>query len=159
MFGTSILLAGFAVGAVVALLGQPRRVAQQLVGLGEGFMVPLFFVLLGAKLDLGALFHSRNDMMLAAALATVAIVIHVGAALVWKLPIGAGLLASAQLGVPSAVVSIGLASGQLTPAQGAAVMASVLATLGACAVGSVLLGRGGLVRDAVAPVEAAGSAA
>ena len=158
-FGTSILLAGFAVGAVVALLGQPRRVAQQLVGVGEGFMVPLFFVLLGAKLDLSALFHSRDDMVLAAALAAVAIVIHVGAGLLWKLPIGAGLLASAQLGVPSAVVSIGLASGQLTPAQGAAVMASVLVTLGACAVGSVLLGSGGLVRDAVAPAEPAGSAA
>ncbi len=42
-FGTSILIAGFAVGAVVAVLGEPRRVAEQLVGIGEGFAIPLFF--------------------------------------------------------------------------------------------------------------------
>ena len=48
-FGTSILIAGFTVGAIVALLGEPRRVAQQLVGLGEGFAIPLFFVHLGAQ--------------------------------------------------------------------------------------------------------------
>lgn len=62
---------------------------------------------------------------------------------------------SAQLGVPSAVVSIGLATNQLTAAQGAAVMASLLATLGACAVGGALLGQSGPRTDASAPVASA----
>nr|MDP9464518.1 cation:proton antiporter [Actinomycetota bacterium] len=151
-FGTSILIAGFAVGTVVALLGQPRRVAQQLVGIGEGFAIPLFFVHLGAQLDLGALLRSPRALGLAAALAAVAISIHVIAVLVWRLPLGMGLLASAQLGVPAAVVSIGLATNQLTAAQGAAVMASLLVTLGACAVGGAMLGHGGSLTDASAPV-------
>jgi Kef-type K+ transport system membrane component KefB len=154
-FGTSILIAGFVVGAVVAILGQPRRVAQQLVGVGEGFAIPLFFVHLGAQLDFGALLGSPRALELGGALAGVAIAIHVAAALAWRLPLGMGLLGSAQLGVPAAVVSIGLATNQLTAAQGAAVMASLVVTLGACAAGGAMLGRGGPLTDASAPLERA----
>jgi len=147
-FGASILIAGFAVGAVVALLGEPRRVAQQLVGIGEGFAIPLFFVHLGAQIDLGAMLESPRALALAAVLAGVAVAIHLLAALVWRLPVTMGLVASAQLGVPAAVVSIGLATKQLTAAQGAAVMAALLVSLGACAVGGALLGQGPLTSSA-----------
>ena len=151
-FGTSILIAGFAVGTVVALLGEPRRVAQQLVGIGEGFAVPVFFVHLGTQIDLGALLHSSRALALAGAVASVGIAIHLVAALIWRLPIGMGFLASAQIGVPAAVVSIGLATGQLTPAQGAALMAALLVSLGACAAGGVIIGQGPPLTDASAPV-------
>ncbi|MFM2071913.1 MAG: hypothetical protein RLZZ623_2176, partial [Actinomycetota bacterium] len=151
----SVLIAGFAVGGVVAILGEPRRVAQQLVGIGEGFLVPLFFVHLGTQLELGALFRSPRSIGLAGVIAGVAIVIHVVSAVVWRLPIGFGLVASAQLGVPAAVVSIGLSTRQLSPAQGSAVMAAVLVTLAACAVGGAKLGHRGALTDAVAPVDVA----
>jgi Kef-type K+ transport system membrane component KefB len=152
-FGTSILIAGFTVGAVVALLGEPRRVALQLVGIGEGFAIPLFFVLLGAQIDVGALLSSRKALALAGVLAAVGISIHVGAALVWRLPVAMGLVASAQLGVPAAVVAIGLATNQLTAAQGAAVMVAALLTLAACAAGDALLGLSRPLTDASAPIE------
>jgi Kef-type K+ transport system membrane component KefB len=153
-FGTSILIAGFAVGTVVALLGEPRRVAQQLVGIGEGFAIPVFFVHLGTQIDLGALVDSPRALALCGAIAAAAIAIHVGAAIIWRLPIGLGLVASAQLGVPAAVVSIGLATNQLTAAQGAAVMASLLVTLGACAIGGTMVGHRGGLTDASAPTRA-----
>ncbi len=151
-FGTSILIAGFAVGTVVALLGEPRRVAQQLVGIGEGFAIPLFFVHLGAQIDLRALLHSSRSLWLAASIAGVAIAIHLIAAIVWRLPVAMGLVGSAQLGVPAAVVSIGLATEQITAAQGAAVMMALLVTLGACAAGGAMLGHTGSLTDASAPV-------
>jgi len=151
-FGTSILIAGFTVGAVVALLGEPRRVAQQLVGIGEGFAIPLFFVHLGAQIDLGALAGSTRAIALAVSLSLVAILVHVAVGTASRLPLSMSLVASAQLGVPASVVSIGLATDQLTAAQGAAVMASMLVTLGACAAGSTLLGRRGPLTDASAPV-------
>ena len=47
----SIMLAGFAFGLVVAAIGEPRRLAKQLFALTEGFLGPLFFVWLGASLD------------------------------------------------------------------------------------------------------------
>ena len=152
-FGTSILIAGFAVGSVVAFLGEPRRVALQLVGIGEGFAIPLFFVHLGAQIDVRALLHTPKALILAGMLAAVAIAVHVVAALVWRLPVAMGFVASAQLGVPAAVVSIGLATNQLTAAQGAAVMVAALLTLAACAVGDALLGPARPLTDASAPIE------
>ena len=47
----SIMLAGFALGLVIALVGEPRRLARQLFGITEGFFSPLFFVWLGASLQ------------------------------------------------------------------------------------------------------------
>ncbi|MEY2583426.1 MAG: hypothetical protein QOE09_3275 [Ilumatobacteraceae bacterium] len=151
-FGTSILIAGFAVGVVVALLGESQRVAQQLVGIGEGFAIPLFFVHLGAQLDLGALFESPRALLLGGALSSLAIAIHIVAGALWRLPPSMGLMASAQLGVPASVVSIGLATHQLTGAQGAAVMASMLVTLAACALGAAVLGYHEPLTDASVPV-------
>ena len=94
-----------------------------------------------------------RTLALAGTLAVVAVTIHVVAALVWRLPAAVGLVASAQLGVPAAVVAIGLASNQLTAAQGAAVMAAALMTLAACAVGDAWLGPARPLTDASAPIE------
>ncbi|MEY2583616.1 MAG: hypothetical protein QOE09_3465, partial [Ilumatobacteraceae bacterium] len=138
-FGTSILVAGFAVGVVVALLGEPERVAQQLVGVGEGFAIPMFFVHLGTQLDIGALFASPPALVLGATLSGLAVAIHMISGAVWRLPLSMGLMASAQLGVPASVVSIGLATKQLTAAQGAAVMGSFLVTLVVFARGAAAL--------------------
>ncbi len=150
-FGTSILIAGFAVGVVVALLGEPQRVAQQLVGVGEGFAIPMFFVHLGTQLDLGALFASPPALVLGATLSGLAVAIHMISGAVWRLPLSMGLMASAQLGVPASIVSIGLATKQLTAAQGAAVMGSLLVTLVACALGAAAL-RHRTLTEASAPV-------
>ena len=119
--GTSVLLAGFVVGVMLATMGEPRRLAWQLIGVGEGFLVPLFFVLLGAKLDVRHLFERREDVLLAVAVVIGALVVHVVAARVARLPWSLGLLATAQVGVPAAVVNIGLATKFLTPGQGAAI--------------------------------------
>jgi Kef-type K+ transport system membrane component KefB len=148
---TSVLIAGFCAGAVLALSGEPRRLAQQLIGLGEGFLIPIFFVTLGAKLQLAALFGSRANLILAVVIAAGATAVHVLVALAFRLPVGAGLLATAQLGVPSAVASIGLATGVLTPGQAAAVLTAVLASLVACSVGAALLGHRAPIGDHTAP--------
>jgi Kef-type K+ transport system membrane component KefB len=44
-------LAGFALGLVISATGEPRRLARQLFGITEGFFAPLFFVWLGASLQ------------------------------------------------------------------------------------------------------------
>jgi Kef-type K+ transport system membrane component KefB len=157
---TSVLIAGFAAGTVLALLGEPRRLSWQLIGLGEGFLIPLFFVTLGAKLDLHALVTQRANLELAAALSVGAVAVHVLAARLLRLPLGTGLLASAQLGVPSAVATLGLSTGLLQPGQAAAVLAAALVSLAACAAGASMLGHvngiGGYGAPAVDASPAAG---
>jgi Kef-type K+ transport system membrane component KefB len=140
-FDTSVLIAGFAAGMIVALAGEPRRLSQQLVGLAEGFFVPLFFVTLGARLNFRTLASSQSDVVLAVVLVCAVVACHLAIAVVMRMPWPAGLLASAQLGLPAGVVSLGLSAGLLTPGQGAAIVASAVATLGASSAGAALLQR------------------
>jgi Kef-type K+ transport system membrane component KefB len=139
-YDTSVLIAGFACGIVISAVGQPRRVADQLIGLGEGFFVPLFFVVLGARIDLRALVHSREDLGLFAALAIATTLVPVVAAMITRLPYTSGLLAGAAFGVPSAIASIGLAAKVLEPGQAAAVVGAAVVSLAATSLGAIRLG-------------------
>jgi Kef-type K+ transport system membrane component KefB len=140
-FGTSILLAGFAAGVVVTLLDEPRRVAQQLIGIGEGFFVPLFFTALGARLDLGAFIHEPRTVVLAVGLLVGTTIVHVAVAALWRLPLATGLLATAQLGVPAALASVGLTVHALDVGQASAVMAAAVGSLIVCAIGGAMMGN------------------
>jgi Kef-type K+ transport system membrane component KefB len=139
--GASVLIAGFTAGAVLAGVGEPRRLAQQLVGVAEGFLVPLFFVTLGARLEFGALLGSDKALLLLVGLVVAATTVHVLVAVVLRRPAAVGLLATAALGVPSAVVSIGLAQGVLDAGQAAAIVSAVLATIAVSAAGGAILSR------------------
>lgn len=124
--GGSTLLAGFGAGLVLSRLRTPERLELQLSGLAEGFFVPAFFVLLGAQLDFMALAGDTRAILLAIAMAAAALAIHVGAALLAapspRVPFG--LAASAQLGLPAAAASLGLATGHLSPAIAAGLVAA-----------------------------------
>jgi Kef-type K+ transport system membrane component KefB len=150
-FGLSPLVAGFAAGVVLALTGQPRRLGWQLIGLGEGFFVPVFFVLLGARLDVSGMFGSAANLTLAAGLALLAVAVHVTVAIAGRMPVAYGLVASAQMGVPAAVASLGLSSGLLVGGQAAAILGSVLVTLLVCAAGAATLGHRNPIVGTVGP--------
>jgi len=150
-FDTSILIAGFAAGMIVALAGEPRRLTDQMVGLAEGFFVPFFFVSLGAKLNFRSLASSRTNVELMALLAAAIVICHVAVALVMRMPWPAGLLASAQLGLPAGVVSLGLTEHVVTAGQGAAIVAAALITLGISSLGAVLLSRTPAATPTAAP--------
>ena len=131
---TSILVAGFATGLMVSAIGEPRRLTRQVRGLAHGFFIPLFFVTLGARLDVRGL-----DVGVAVALIVAATLIHLLVAIVLRQPAAAGLAATATLGVPAAVVELGLANGQINPGQGAAIVTAALVSIGVGAAGVRLL--------------------
>ncbi len=139
--GASLLVAGFGTGLVVAAIGGPKRLSQEVLGLGQGFLVPVFFVLLGAKIDLRELTSSGRTVLLAVMLAVLTIGVHVLVTFVIRAPRAIGLLASAQVGVPAAVISLGLADHTLTQGQASAIFCSALASIGASATGAALLRR------------------
>lgn len=141
-YGTSILIAGFGIGAVIALLGEPRSIAQELIGVGEGFLVPVFFVLLGARLDVRALFNDTANLGLLAALLVSIVAVHVAVALVTRAGLATGLLTSAQLGVPAAITSLGLSNGSIEPGQGAAIVTAAIGSVGVAAIGAQRLRAG-----------------
>lgn len=133
--GTSILIAGFGAGLMVAVIGGPKRLSTQMRGVAEGFFIPLYFVVLGARLDLGGLVDHPSMLALAGALVALNVLIHVLAAVLVRRPVAAGLMASAQLGVPAAVASLGLSGHVLSAAAATAIVAAALVSLGVCTVG------------------------
>lgn len=141
LVGTSIMIAGFAVGLVVAFEGGPPRLSEQVSGVANGFLVPVFFVVLGASLDVRALVQSSTELELAGALIIGIVGVHVLAGLVVRAPVWTALVVCAQLGVPAAVVQLGLAQRILKPGDGAAVIVAALASLVICAVGAAMASR------------------
>lgn len=124
----SVMLAGVGVGLAIAANGVPRRLARQMFAVSEGFFAPLFFVLLGATLDFRAAFSSPSLILLAVILGFGAVAVHLASTLS-RMPVKYALVSASQMGVPAAAVSLGQASGQLSGAQGAAIMLAAVITL------------------------------
>jgi len=133
--GTSVLVAGFGAGVAVALLGGPKRLSTQIRGVADGFFIPLYFVVLGAQLDLDGLVRHPAMIALAGALAVLNVAVHLAAAALARVRLGAGLAACAQLGVPAAAASLGLAEGILSPEVATAIVAAAFVSLGVCTLG------------------------
>jgi Kef-type K+ transport system membrane component KefB len=143
----SIMLAGFAFGLAVALVGEPRRLARQLFAVTEGFLGPLFFVWLGASLDLREVARHPSFVLLGLMLGVGAVAAHATMRLIGQsLPIGA--LASAQLGVPVAAATVGSQLHLLKPGEPAALILGALVTIGVAAVAGALAVGAGLTTAA-----------
>jgi len=148
--GVSIMLAGFTVGLVVAAVGAPRRLAKQLFALAEGFLAPLFFVWLGASLNLRELSTRPSFILLGLALGVGAAIAHV-VMVVTRQPGSLGLLAGAQLGVPVAAATVGTQLHVLAPGEASAMMLGAIVAIALAVAGGSVAVRAGLVAPAPAP--------
>ncbi|MCW2759614.1 MAG: cation:proton antiporter [Nocardioidaceae bacterium] len=143
----SIMLAGFAFGLAVSAVGEPRRVAKQMFAVTEGFFGPLFFVWLGASLQIRALVSSPRMIGLGVALGVGAVLAHLVSRLLGA-PLPLAMLAAAQLGVPVAATTIGNQLGLFRPGEGSALVLGALITIGVAVLGSSRAVRAGLVAPA-----------
>ncbi|MCU6479584.1 cation:proton antiporter [Arthrobacter sp. A2-55] len=143
----SIMLAGFAFGLAVSAVGEPRRLAHQLFALTEGFLGPLFFLWLGASLDLGELGAHPQMLLLGLALGAGAIGVH-SVARFFGLPLPLGVLSASQLGVPIAAATIGLQQNLLAPGEPAALVLGALVTMAAATVAGAVQSRAGAAAGA-----------
>ena len=136
----SIMLAGFAFGLVVAGIGEPRRLARQLFAVAEGFLGPLFFVWLGATINLRDLGQHPTYIVLGMVLGLGAVAAHTLPAALGQ-PLALGSLASAQLGVPVAAATIGSQQHLLHPGEAAALLLGALTTIAFATLGGAAASR------------------
>lgn len=136
--GTEVILGAFLAGAVVSMIlgSGGEALKEKLDVIGYGLLVPIFFIMVGAKLDLGVLFRSPTAIPLIGLL----LLIVLGANLIgatFFLPVmgarGAfsyGLLMITKLSLTVAGASVGVQAGLITPAtETALVILSVLTCL------------------------------
>ncbi|HEY0804333.1 MAG TPA: cation:proton antiporter [Pseudonocardiaceae bacterium] len=138
LVGVSVMLAGFVAGLALATQGTPRRLARQLFAVTDGFLAPVFFVWLGASLDLRALVERPRMIALAVLLAVGTVAVHAVAKLLGQ-PLPLAVLAGAQLGVPVAAVTIG--GHALFAGEGAAILAAALVSVAVAGYAAVVASR------------------
>ncbi|OBF93531.1 sodium:proton antiporter [Mycobacterium sp. 852014-52450_SCH5900713] len=136
----SVMLAGFAVGLVVAMVGEPRRLARQLFGITEGFFSPLFFVWLGASLQVRELGAHPKLILLGAGLGLGAVLAHCAGRLLGQ-PLTLAVLSAGQLGVPVAAAAIGTQEHLLVAGEASALMFGALLTIAAASVAGAFASR------------------
>ena len=136
----SIMLAGFALGVVVAGIGTPRRLARQLFGITEGFFGPLFFVWLGASLQVRELGEHPGFILLGMGLGVGAVLAHCAARML-GLPLTMAVLSGAQLGVPVAAATLGTQQHLLVAGEPSALMLGALLTIASTSIAGAIAAR------------------
>jgi Kef-type K+ transport system membrane component KefB len=149
----SIMLAGFALGLAIASVGEPRRLARQLFGITEGFFSPLFFVWLGASLQVRELGSHPKLILLGAGLGLGAVLAHCAGRLLGQ-PLALAVLSAAQLGVPVAAATIGTQEHLLIAGEASALMFGALLTIACTSIAGALAARGQIAGNADKPAEA-----
>ena len=138
--GTSMLVAGFAAGVAVSAFGVSTRLTTQIVGIGEGFLIPAFFVILGSTLQPQGLF-GFDGLVLFGGLVVGTILVHLIGGFAAGFRPAYAFVASAQLGVPLALVTLGQSQGWLNGEQAASFEAAALVSIAFTAWGAHRLGR------------------
>jgi Kef-type K+ transport system membrane component KefB len=136
----STMLAGFALGLVIALVGEPHRLARQLFGITEGFFSPLFFVWLGASLQVRELGSHPKLILLGIGLGLGAVLAHCAGRLFGQ-RLTLAVLSAAQLGVPVAAAAIGTQEHLLVKGEASALMFGALLTIACTSVAGALAAR------------------
>jgi Kef-type K+ transport system membrane component KefB len=143
----SIMLAGFALGLVISAIGEPRRLARQLFGVTEGFFAPLFFVWLGASLQVRELADHPQFAVLGVGLGVGAVLAHCAGRLLGQ-PLALAALAAAQLGVPVAAATLSLEKHLLEDGEPSALILGALVTIAATSAAGMVAKRGQARSDA-----------
>ncbi len=137
LLGAELILGAFLGGMVISLIKAPQDtdLVHKLEAFGFGFFIPVFFIMAGVELDLGALFESPTSLALLPVLFVVALVIKIVPALLfrrtlsWRETLTGALLLNTHLSLEIAVAVIGLRLGLLSPATNAAVVVFAVLTV------------------------------
>src|SRR6201989_3080566 len=135
-FGLESILGAFLAGAIVGLVDRDSashpRFRTKLEAIGYGFLVPVFFVSSGVRLDLTGLLHSPSALVRVAVFLLALLVVRGLPALLGlrangpKATLALGLLQATSLPFIVTVTQIGVALGKITPVTAAALVCAGL---------------------------------
>ena len=134
--GVEVILGAFLAGLLISILAKREgsELLPKLEALGFGFFIPIFFIMVGAKFDLGALLSAPRGPWLVLLLVASAFLIKMVSALPlrflssWREALAGGVLLSARLSLIIAAAEIGTRLGILTEAVNSAIILVALVT-------------------------------
>jgi CPA2 family monovalent cation:H+ antiporter-2 len=137
VMGTEVILGAFIAGAIIALLRTEHDVGllHQLEGIGFGFFIPVFFIMVGVTFNLPSLLTSPGALWLLPLLLLSAVVVKLVPALVfrlgysWKETLGAGAMLSARLSLIIAAAAIGTRLHAISESVNAAIILVAIITV------------------------------
>ncbi|HWC89104.1 MAG TPA: cation:proton antiporter, partial [Pirellulales bacterium] len=136
-----IVLAGFSLGLATSAVGEPRRLAKQLFAISDGFFGPLFFVWLGASLQVRELGSHPKFILLGVGLGLGGVLVHSVGRLLGQ-PLTFAVMSSTQLGVSVAAAAIGTQRHLLAPGEASALIFGALLTIAATSIAGTIAARG-----------------
>lgn len=135
---TELIMGAFFAGTLLSLFISKERSALlfKLDGMSYGFFIPIFFIMVGVKLDVSALSQLQESIPFILLLTLGFFVIQVTPSMImskifgWKKSVAGGILLTARLGLTIAFAQVGLQLGVISSADNAGIVtAAILASL------------------------------
>jgi Kef-type K+ transport system membrane component KefB len=135
--GEVVILGAFLSGLLMSFFMSKERsiLIIKLEGMGFGFFIPVFFIMVGAKFNPGSLREYDNSLYLFLVLLVILFyAVKMIPSLIWikrfgkRLSLAAGFLLAAHLGLVIAASSVGLELGAVTPGANASFIIMVAVT-------------------------------
>lgn len=132
-----LILGAFLGGMVVSLLKskEDEGLVHKLEAFGFGFFIPVFFILVGVNLEIGALLESPESLFLLPLILAISLVVKILPMLflkrhfTWKEVFSSGLLLNTHLSLEIAVSVIGLRAGLLDPVAATTIILFAIITV------------------------------
>jgi Kef-type K+ transport system membrane component KefB len=140
-FGLDLALGAMAAGMLLGLLTSgvdSHRLHLKMDAIGFGFLVPVFFVTSGMRLDIRALFTEKTSVITMAAFLGSVLLARVPLAALHRRRLGTygaaalGLFSATTLSLVVALTNIGVKKGLMTPAEAAPLVAAGILTVIVC---------------------------
>jgi Kef-type K+ transport system membrane component KefB/Trk K+ transport system NAD-binding subunit len=146
IIGVEIVLGAFFAGLVLSVFIARQRSALliKLDGMGYGFFIPIFFIIVGARLDLSSLTDIQTALPLLGMLFLVFYAVKIIPALIWtklfgwKKAVSGGVLITTTLGLIIAASEIGMEMDIITSTQNASLIIMAIIT---CFVSPLVYGQ------------------
>lgn len=123
--GVEVILGAFIAGAIFSSLFESETWEDEVKfdAIGYGFFIPVFFIMVGVRLDLSQIWHARHAGLLIAVMIVGAFAVKMIPALVmavrygWRRAIVGGMLLSGRLSLFIAFAEVAVKAGLLSPAM------------------------------------------
>ena len=137
VIGAEVILGAFLAGLLIVLLlgNEADELRHQLEGMGYGFFIPIFFIMVGVDFNLQVLSENSGSWLLIGALLLAALLTKLVPVLVlrqafgWRESLGGGVLLSARLSLIIAAAEIGRDLGVFNEAVVGAVILVAIVTV------------------------------